>query len=128
MIKLIISLGIFILSVVFKIAAKLRLTVPVLYILAAGISTVFTDSVSQHERLILFGLYAQLAVVALSWVITAVKVIQNRSHGSFEEDDIAWQIRRARELGVPLDSVSFDSSNNLIDPRTGMPVNFSAGG
>ena len=128
MIKLIVSLGVFALSVVFKIAAKLRLTVPVLYILAAGISTVFTDSVSQHERLILFGLYAQLAVVALSWVITAVKVIQNRSHGSFEEDDIAWQIRRARELGVPLDSVRFDSSNNLIDPRTGMPVNFSAGG
>ena len=128
MIKLIIFLGVFILSVVFKIAAKLRLTIPALYILAAGISTVFTDWVSQHETLILFGLYAQLAVVALSWVITAVKVIQNRSHGSFEEDDIAWQIRRARELGVPLDSVRFDSSNNLIDPRTGMPINFSAGG
>ena len=127
MIKLIIFLGVFILSVVFKIAAKLRLTIPALYILAAGISTVFTDWVSQHETLILFGLYAQLAVVALSWVITAVKVIQNRSHGSFEEDDIAWQIRRARELGVPLDSVRLDSSNNLIDPRTGMPVNFSAG-
>lgn len=128
MIKLIISLGVFILSVVFKIAAKLRLTIPALYILAAGISTVFTDWVSQHERLILFGLYAQLMLVALSWVVTAVKAIQNRSHGSFEEDDITWQIRRARELGVPLDSIRFDSSNNLIDPRTGMPVNFSAGG
>ena len=128
MIKLIISLGVFILSVVFKIAAKLRLTIPVLYILAAGISTVFTDWASQYEKLILFGLYAQLVLVALSWVITAVKAIQNRSHGSFEEDDIAWQIRRARELGVPLDSVCFDSSNNLIDPRTGMPVNFSAVG
>lgn len=128
MIKLIVSLGVFALSVVFKIAAKLRLTVPALYILAAGISTVFTDWVSQHEKLILFGLCAQLAVVALSWVITAVKAVQNRSHGSFEEDDIAWQIRRARELGVPLDSIHFDSSNNLIDPRTGMPVNFSAGG
>ena len=128
MIKLIISLGVFTLSVVFKIAAKLRLTVPALYILAAGISTVFTDWVSQHEKLILFGLYAQLVLVALSWAITAVKAVQNRSHGSYEEDDIAWQIRRARELGVPLDSVRFDSSNNLIDPRTGMPVNFSAGG
>ena len=128
MIKLIVSLGVFILSVVFKIAAKLRLTIPVLYILAAGISTVFTDWVSQHEKLILFGLYAQLAVVALSWVITAVKAVQNRSHGNFEEDDNAWQIRRARELGVPLDSIRFDSSNNLIDPRTGTPVNFSAGG
>lgn len=127
MIKLIISLGVFALSIVLKIAAKLRLTIPALYILAAGISTVFTDWASQHEKLILFGLYAQLVLVVLSWVVTAVKAIQNRSHGSFEEDDIAWQIRRAREHGVPLDSVRFDSSNTLIDPRTGMPVNFSAG-
>lgn len=128
MIKLIVSLVVFALSAVFKIAAKLRLTIPVLYILAAGISTVFTDWVSQHEKLILFGLYAQLILVALSWAITAVKAIQNRNQGSCEEDDITWQLRRARELGVPLDSIRFDSSNNLIDPRTGMPVNFSAGG
>ena len=128
MIKLIVSLGVFVLSVVFKIAAKLRLTIPALYILAAGISTLFTDWVGQHEQLILFGLYAQLGVVALSWVVTAVKAIRDRNQGNYEEDDIAWQIRQAREIGVPLDSVRFDSSNNLIDPRTGMPVNFSAGG
>ena len=128
MIKLIVTLGVFLLSAVFQIAAKLRLTIPVLYILAAGVSTMFTDWVGQHEELILFGLYAQLAVVALSWVVTAVKAIRERNLKSCEEDDIAWQIRRARELGVPLDSVRFDSSNNLIDPRTGMPVNFSAGG
>ena len=128
MIKLIVTLGVFLLSAVFKIAAKLRLTIPALYILAAGISTLFTDWVGQHEQLILFGLYAQLGIVALSWVITAVKALQERSMGNYEEDDIAWQIRRARELGVPMDSVRFDSSNNLIDPRTGMPVNFSAGG
>lgn len=128
MIKLIVTLGVFIVSAVFKIAAKLRLTIPALYILAAGVSTVFTDWVGQHEQLILFGLYAQLGVVALSWGVTAAKAIRNRNQGHYEEDDIAWQIRRARELGVPLDSVRFDSSNNLIDPRTGMPVNFSAGG
>lgn len=128
MIKLIVRLGVFLLSAVFKIAAKLRLTIPVLYILAAGVSTMFTDWVGQHEQLILFGLYAQLAVVALSWVVTAVKAIRERSQESFEEEDIAWQIRRARGLGVPMDSIRFDNSNNLIDPRTGMPVNFSAGG
>ena len=128
MIKLIVTLGVFIVSAVFKIAAKLRLTIPALYILAAGVSTVFTDWVGQHEQLILFGLYAQLGVVALSWVVTAVKAIRDWNQGSYEENDIAWQIRRARELGVPLDTVRFDSSNNLIDPRTGMPVNFSAGG
>ena len=127
MIKLIVTLGVFIVSAIFKIAAKLRLTIPALYILAVGVSTVFTDWVGQHEQLILFGLYAQLGVVALSWVVTAVKSIRDRNQGSYEEDDIAWQIRRARELGVPLDTVRFDSSNNLIDPRTGMPVIFSAG-
>ena len=128
MIKLIVTLGVFIVSAVFKIAAKLRLTIPALYMLAAGISTLFTDWVGQHEQMILFGLYAQLGVVALTWVITAVKAIRDRNQGNYEEDDIAWQIRRARELGVPLDSIRFDNSNNLIDPRTGMPVNFSAGG
>lgn len=128
MIKLIVTFGVFLLSAMFKIAAKLRLTIPALYILAAGVSTMFTDWVGQHEQLILLGLYAQLVVVALSWVVTAVKAIRERNQGYFEEDDIAWQLRRARELGVPLDSVRFDSSNNLIDPRTGMPVNFSAGG
>ncbi len=128
MIKLIVTLGVFLLSAVFQIAAKLRLTIPALYILAAGISTIFTDWVGQHEELILFGLYIQLAVVALSWVVTAAKAIRERNQEGFEEDDIAWQLRRARELGVPLDSIRFDSSNNLIDPRTGMPVNFSAGG
>ena len=128
MIKLIVTLGVFFVSAVFKIASKLRLTIPALYILAAGVSTMFIDWVGQHEQLILLGLYAQLGVVALSWVVTAVKAIRDRNQGHDEEDDIAWQIRRARELGVPLDSVRFDSSNNLIDPRTGTPVNFSAGG
>lgn len=128
MIKLIVTLAVFLLSAVFKIASKLRLTIPALYILAAGVSTMFTDWVGQHEQLVLFGLYAQLGFVALSWVVTAVKAIRERKQKDFEEDDIAWQLRRARELGVPLDSIRFDSSNNLIDPRTGMPVNFSAGG
>ena len=126
--KLVVTLGMFILSALFRIAAKLRLTIPVLYILAAGVSSIFTDWVSQHEQLIFVGLYVQLAVVALSWIVTAVRAIRDRCSESWAEDDISWQIRRARELGVPLDSVSFDGSNNLIDSRTGMPVNFSAGG
>lgn len=128
MIKLIVTLVVYFLFAVFVIAGKLRLTIPVLYIIAAGVSTIFTDWVGQHEQLILYGLYAQLALVALSWVVTAVKAIRERNQKDFEEDDIAWQLRRARELGVPMDTIRFDSSNNLIDPRTGMPVKFSAGG
>lgn len=127
MVKLVITLGVFLLSAIFKIASKLRLTIPALYILAAGVSTMFTDWVRQHEQLILYGLYAQLTLVALSWGVTAVKAIRERNQKDFEEDDIAWQLRRARELGVPMDTIRFDSSNSLIDPRTGMPVNFRAG-
>ena len=128
MLKLILSIWFSMLSLVLRIAAKLRLTIPVLYLLAIGVSTVFTDWVNQHAQQILWGLYAQLALVALSWIFTAVNALRSRMDGDWEEDDIAWQLRRARELGVPLDSIRFDSSNNLIDPRTGMPVNFSAGG
>ena len=128
MMKLVVTLGMFLLSALFRIAAKLRLTIPVLYILVAGISSIFTDWVGQREQLVFVGLYVQLAVVALSWIVTAVRAIRDRCSEGWEEDDISWQIRRARELGVPLDSVCFDGSNNLIDSRTGMPVNFSAGG
>ena len=128
MLKLILSIWFSMLALVLRIAAKLRLTIPVLYLLAIGVSTVFTDWAAQYERQILWGLYAQLALVALSWIFTAVNALRSRMDGDWEEDDIAWQLRRARELGVPLDSIRFDSSNNLIDPRTGMPINFSAGG
>lgn len=127
MIRLILTLGIFLLSAVFKLASKLRLTIPALYMLAAAVSTLFSDWVGQHEQLVETILYIQLALVAFSWVITLVKKIREKLSGDFEEGDIAWQLRRARELGVPLDNIRFDSSNNLIDPRTGLPVNFSAG-
>lgn len=128
MLKLILSIWFSMLSLVLRIAAKLRLTIPVLYLLAIGVSTVFTDWAIKHEQQVLWGLYALLALVALSWIFTAVNALRSRINGDWEEDDIAWQLRRARELGVPLDNIRFDSTNNLIDPRTGMPVNFSAGG
>lgn len=128
MLKLILSIWFSMLSLVLRIAAKLRLTIPVLYLLAIGVSTVFTDWAIKHEQQVLWGLYALLALVALSWIFTAVNALRSRLNGDCAEDDIAWQLRRARELGVPLDSIRFDSTNNLIDPRTGMPVNFSAGG
>jgi len=127
MIKLIVSLGILLMTAVFKVAGKLRLTIPVLYVFTAAISSMFTDWVSQNELLIMIGLYIQLAIVAGSWMITLFQQIQEVRTAKHDEDDVAWQIRRARELGVPLSNVRLDSSNNLIDPRTGMPVNFSAG-
>lgn len=126
MVKLLVQLGTSLLSLAFRIAAKLRLTLPLLYILIAGISTLFSDWVSRHEAQTLWGLYALLGLSALSWGCTLFDAVRRMRQEHSSEEDIAWQLRRAREMGVPLDSVRF-SGGALLDPRTGMPVDFGAG-
>ena len=122
-----VSMGLTVLSLIFKVAGKLRLSLPILYILAAAISTLFTDWVTQHEATVIIGLYVLIGLVVLSWILSLVSTIRAKRQERFEESDIAWQLRRAREMGVPLDNITFDSNQNLIDPRTGHPVNYSAG-
>ena len=126
MVKLLVRLGTALLSLGFRIAVKLRLTLPLLYLLVAGISTAFTDWVIRHEQIVLFGLYALLGLSALSWLRTLADAICVWRQDRNSEEDIAWQLRRAREMGVPLDSVRF-SGGTLLDPRTRMPVDFGAG-
>lgn len=65
------------------------------------------------------GLIAFVAIVILSIVI---KVINAYRHRKFIEEDIVWQINRAKKMGVPMNSIRFDENNSLIDPRTGKPV------
>ncbi len=119
-----ISIGLWLLSLIFKVAGKTRLTLPVLYFLVAVISTFFTDWTSKHETLVLFGLFILVALVVLSWIFSLVKVIQNRRQDHLTEEYISWQIHQAREMGIPIETVTFDENNNLIDPRTGKPVTF----
>ena len=126
MVKLFVRMGMLLLSLLFWIAAKLRLTLPLLYILVVGISTVFSDFVRRNEQAVLLGLYFLLGLSILSWLCTLVQAVRDRRQKRFTEEDIAWQLRRAREMGVPLDSVRF-SGGALLDPRTGMPVDFGAG-
>ena len=47
MVKLLVRMGMLLLSLLFWIAAKLRLTLPLLYILVVGISTVFSDFLNE---------------------------------------------------------------------------------
>ena len=126
MVKFLVRLGTALLSLAFRIAVKLRLTLPLLYILIAGISTLFSDWVSRHEAQTRWGLYVMLGLSALSWLRTLADAIRVWRQDRNSEEDIAWQLRRAREMGVPLDSVRF-SGGALLDPRTGMPVDFGAG-
>ena len=120
------SVIIFTFSLIFKVAGKLRLTLPLIYFLAATISTFYTDWTTKNESKVLLGLYILRGLVALSWMYSLIKKIKSKRSNRFEDDFISWQIQRARELGVPLNSITFDEKNNLIDPRTGKPVNFNS--
>ena len=120
------SVIIFTFSLIFKVAGKLRLTLPLIYFLAATISTFYTDWTTKNESKVLLGLYILIGLVALSWMYSLIKKIKSKRSNRFEDDFISWQIQRARELGVPLNSITVDEKNNLIDPRTGKPVNFNS--
>lgn len=121
-VSLSISALLLILSMAFKVAGKLRLTLPLLYFLAAVVSTFFTDWTSKQEQLVLYGLYALIALVIISWVISLVKVIRRKQSEKTLEEDVAWQINRARELGIPIGEVLIDSDGTVLDAKTRQPL------
>ena len=127
MISLGLSAFMLMLSLVLRLVGKLRLTWPVLYVLAASVSTLFTDWVTEHETLVMVGLVVLVLRALISWLVSLMRLIRKKRSEWFEEDDMLWQIRRASELGVPMDSLTFDNDHNLIDPRTGVPVSYGAG-
>ena len=127
MISLGLSAFMLMLSLVLRLVGKLRLTWPVLYVLAASVSTLFTDWVTEHETLVMVGLGVLVLIALISWLVSLMRLIREKRSEWFEEDDMLWQIRRASELGVPMDSLAFDDDHNLIDPRTGVPVSYGAG-
>lgn len=126
-ISLCITAGLLILSLIFRVAGKLRLGIPLIYLLAAVVSTFFTQWTTEHEPLVLMGLYIVIGLTALSWIVSLIKAIRRRRDEKHFEDDVAWQIRRAREMGVPLDKVQFNEQGDLLDPRTGEPVVYGEG-
>lgn len=125
-ISLSISAGLFVLSLLFKVSGKLRLTIPLIYFLVAAVSTLFTDWASKHEQLVFVGLYVLLGLVALSWIVSLVKVIQKkrseRAYGRALEEDVAWQIQRARELGIPLENILILEDGTIVDADTHQPI------
>jgi len=124
-ISLCLTVGLLILSFIFKVAGKLRLTIPVLCFLL--FSTVLNKWAVEHEILAYIILFSLLGLAVLSWIVSLLKAIRRKRDEQYFEDDVAWQIRRAREMGVPLDKVQFNEQGNLLDPRTGEPVVYGDG-
>lgn len=124
-ISLCLTVGLFILSLIFKVAGKTRLTIPVLCFLL--FSTVLNKWAGEHETLAFIILFSLLGLTILSWVVSIVNTIRRKRDEKYFEDDVSWQIRRAREMGVPLDKVQFNEQGDLLDPRTGKPVVYGEG-
>lgn len=99
--SLLISVILLLLSILFKLAGKLRLSLPLLYFLL--ISTIFNKQAASHEPIALAILFILLAFSIISWLISLKNHIQDKRHLKAMEEDIVWQIERARKNGIPLD-------------------------
>ena len=119
-ISLCLTAGLLILSLIFKVAGKIRLTIPILCFLL--FSTVLNKWAGEHETLAFIILFSLLGLTVLSWIMSLINAIRRKRDEKYLEDDVAWQIRRAREMGVPLDKIQFNEHGDLLDPRTGEPV------
>lgn len=112
---LLISLGIsvllLLLSLLFRLAGKLRLTLPLIYFLLTA--TVLNKWAVAHEPLAFAILYALLAFSVLSWLFSLRNALRDRRYYKAIEEDMSWQIKRARKNGIPMDSVYFDSDGNM---------------
>lgn len=123
---LVLSLGASVLlifiSLAMKIAGKLRLTLPFVYLLIAVISTFFTDWTTENEQLVLYGLYATIVLSILSWLKSLKDYISEKRYDRAVEDDVSWQIQQARKRGIPLDDVYVDSQGTLRYNENDKPI------
>lgn len=124
-ISLCLTAGLIILSFIFKVAGKIRLTIPILCLLL--FSTVLNKWAGEHETLAFIILFSLLGLTVLSWIVSLIKAIRRKRDEKYLEDDFAWQIRRAREMNVPLDKIKFNEHGDLLDQRTGEPVVYGEG-
>ena len=110
-----ISLGISVvllfLSLIFRLAGKLRLTLPLLYFLLTA--TVLNPWAAAHETLAFAILYGLLALSVISWLFSLRNAIRDRRYYKALEEDMSWQIKRAGNNGIAMDTVYFGKTGNM---------------
>ena len=101
MLTLIMSFGVLTLSLMFRLAHRLRLTLPLLYLLT--VPTLLRNWYLAHTALAAGVFYAMVALVAVSWVVTLVRialdVIETRAADSLAVERFAERVRTARANG-----------------------------
>ena len=110
-ISLSITFGMMLLSVLFKLAGKIRLTLPLLYLLLTA--TVLNKWASSHEVLALIILFTLVGLSVFRWIHSICNNQNEKKYYKAVTEDLLWQTERVKQLGNPLDSVHFDSQGNL---------------
>lgn len=108
LISLGISLALVLLSFVLRVAGKLRLGIPLLYVVLA--STVFHEWAAAHELLANIILGVLLGLVVVSWIVSLVRRIR----------ESRWM---ERSLANQLDAAYRNGATDItIDTSSGYPV------
>ena len=101
MLTLIMSFGILSLSLLLRLAHKLRLTLPLLYALI--VPTIFRRWYLTHPALSAYLFYALLAAIALSWVVSLWRIVSDaideRTTNSATVQRFTERVRAARACG-----------------------------
>ena len=101
MLTLIMSFGILSLSLLLRLAHKLRLTLPLLYVLI--VPTIFRRWYLTHPALVAYLFCALLAAIAVSWLVSLWRVvsdaIEERTANSAAVQRFAERVRQARANG-----------------------------
>ena len=101
MLTLLLSLGVFGVSLALRLARRLRLTLPLLY--AAAMTTLLRSWYLAHTALAMGVFYALLAAVAVSWLVSLVRIvldaIETRTADSAAVERFAERVRAARANG-----------------------------
>lgn len=98
-------------SVLFHIAGKLRLTIPFIYLLLTG--TVLNSWASAHETEAFLILYTLFGLCIFSWLKSLKGKWNEMQKTKAIKEDILWQTNKAREMGVSLNAVHFDHEGNM---------------
>ena len=109
--SLALTVAIFIISLLFKIAGKFKLTLPLIYLLLTG--TVLNKWASDNEALAFIILFLLYMVSLIRWLSAVRKSRQEKQYYHSLTEDMHWQIERAKEQNIPLSSLYFDNQGNL---------------
>ena len=101
MMFMILGIGLFLLPILFRLALKLRLGIPMLYALLA--LTAFHGWYQAHAALADGIFFALVGLAALSWVVTLLRRLWDLLEDWREEramaDLLAYRVRQARAAG-----------------------------